>query len=60
MTAGLQKSLVKVQRRLAHRYVLIGGTASNLAMEDAGLAFRATKDLDVVWHIEAFDALYGE
>ncbi len=37
----------------ANQYVLIGGTAATLAMEEAGLAFRATKDLDVVLHIEA-------
>jgi len=39
----------------ANQYVLIGGTAATLAMEEAGLAFRATKDLDVVLHIEALD-----
>ncbi len=43
-----------------HQYVLIGGTAATLAMEEAGLAFRATKDLDVVLHIEAIDAAFGE
>ena len=32
----------------ADQFVLIGGTAATLAMEEAGLAFRATKDLDVV------------
>ena len=31
----------------AEQFVLIGGTAATLAMEDAGLAFRATKDLDI-------------
>lgn len=44
----------------AGQYVLIGGTAATLAMEEAGLAFRATKDLDVVLHIEALDASFGE
>ncbi|MBI5910484.1 MAG: hypothetical protein HY848_11080 [Betaproteobacteria bacterium] len=34
----------------ADQFVLIGGTAATLAMEDAGLVFRATKDLDVVLH----------
>lgn len=43
-----------------HQYMLIGGTAATLAMEEAGLAFRATKDLDVVLHIEAIDAAFGE
>lgn len=37
------------------RYVLIGGTACSLIMEDIGLNFRATKDLDIVLHIEALD-----
>ena len=44
----------------AHQYVLIGGTAATLAMEEAGLNFRATKDLDVVLHIEVIDAKFGE
>ena len=35
------------------QYVLIGGTAATLAMEEARLEFRATKDLDIVLHIEA-------
>lgn len=43
----------------ADKYVLIGGTAATLTMEEAGLAFRATKDLDVVLHIEALDAEFG-
>lgn len=38
------------------QYVLIGGTACSLVMEDAGLDFRATKDLDIVLYIEALDA----
>jgi hypothetical protein len=37
--------------RYADQYVLIGGTAATLAMEEAGLEFRATKDLDIVLHI---------
>lgn len=44
----------------ANQFVLIGGTAATLAMEDAGLEFRATKDLDIVLHIEALDAKFGE
>lgn len=38
---------------VADQYVLIGGTAAMLAMADAGLQFRATRDLDIVLHIEA-------
>ena len=40
----------------ADRYVLIGGTACDIAMTGAGLAFRATKDLDIVLVVEALDA----
>jgi hypothetical protein len=43
----------------ASQFVLIGGTAATLAMEGAGLGFRATKDLDVVLHVEALDASFG-
>lgn len=35
------------------RYVLIGGTACSLAMEEVGLEFRATRDLDIVLCVEA-------
>ena len=34
-------------------YVLIGGTACSLAMEEVGLDFRSTKDLDIVLCVEA-------
>jgi hypothetical protein len=42
------------------RYVLIGGVAATLAMEEAGLNFRATKDLDLVLIIEALDPAFAE
>jgi hypothetical protein len=38
-----------------HQYVLIGGAACTLIMEDAGLEFRSTKDLDIVLYIEALN-----
>lgn len=44
----------------ADQYVLIGGTAASLTMEEAGLTFRATKDLDVVLHVEALTPAFGE
>ena len=44
----------------ADQFVLIGGTAATLAMEEAGLEFRATKDLDIVLHIEALRPTFGE
>lgn len=37
------------------RYVLIGGAASELVMTEAGVDFRATKDLDIVLCLEALD-----
>ncbi len=37
-------------------YVLIGGVASHLALDQAGLEFRATKDLDIVLCAEALSA----
>lgn len=43
-------------RNYADKYVLIGGAACDIAMTGAGLAFRATKDLDIVLYVEALDA----
>ena len=39
--------------RYTDQYVLIGGTACTVIMQDAGLDFRATKDLDIVLYVEA-------
>lgn len=41
-------------------YVLIGGAASDLVMDAAGVAFRATKDLDIVLCIEVLDKEFAE
>ena len=43
----------------ADQFVLIGGTAATFAMEGMGLDFRATKDLDIVLHIEALRPEFG-
>jgi hypothetical protein len=43
----------------ADQYVLIGDTAASLTMEEAGLTFRATKDLDIVLHVEALTPAFG-
>lgn len=40
-------------------YALIGGTACDLLMDEAGLNFRATKDIDMVLISEALDAKFG-
>ncbi|MHC4886209.1 MAG: hypothetical protein ACYTGH_14120 [Planctomycetota bacterium] len=45
---------------LSDRYVLIGGTACEIAMNDVGLPFRATKDLDVVLCVESLDQEFVE
>jgi hypothetical protein len=45
-------------RDYADRYVLIGGAACDIAMTGAGLAFRATKDLDILLYVEALDAAF--
>lgn len=42
-----------------HQYVLIGGAACELIMDDAGLDFRATKDLDIVLIVEALDTAFS-
>ena len=34
-------------------YVLIGGTAASIVMEDVGIPFRATKDIDLVLTVES-------
>jgi len=41
------------------KYTVIGGTACDLLMEDAGFAFRATKDLDVVLIVEMLDDAFA-
>jgi hypothetical protein len=41
-----------------NQYVLIGGTACTIVMEEVGLEFRATKDLDIVLYIEAMDKTF--
>jgi hypothetical protein len=42
-----------------HQFVLIGGAACDLAMSDAGLIFRSTKDLDIVLFLEAMTPEFG-
>jgi hypothetical protein len=40
-------------------YVLIGGAACHVLMDEAGLEFRATKDLDLVLCVEVLDAPFA-
>lgn len=44
----------------ADRYLLIGGTACELAFSLVGLEFRATKDIDIVLCLETVDADFAE
>lgn len=41
-------------------YTIIGGAACDLIFDDAGLEFRATKDIDLVLCVEVVDASFGE
>lgn len=45
--------------KYSEQYVLIGGTACNLLLEDAGVPARVTKDLDVVLIVEALTPEFG-
>lgn len=39
-------------------YILIGGAATDIWMQEAGLPFRVTKDLDIILVIEALDEAF--
>lgn len=41
------------------QYAIIGGTACDLLMEEAGMDFRATKDIDLVLIVEAITPDFG-
>jgi len=47
-------------KEFSDQYVLIGGTAASLAMQEFGVPFRGTKDLDVVLHLEALTPEFGQ
>jgi len=57
MVKGLAKFREQF-RTFSGQYALIGGTACDLLMEEAGLEFRATKDLDIVLCVEVLDAAF--
>lgn len=42
------------------QYVIIGGTACDLIMEEQALPFRATKDIDMVLIVEALTVEFGK
>ena len=41
-------------------FVVIGGTASMLVLDEGGLGFRATKDIDIVLYVEVVSAEFAE
>ena len=43
-----------------NQYVIIGGTACDLIMENEELPFRATKDVDIVLIVESITAEFGK
>jgi hypothetical protein len=59
MVRGLERFAAFFAEDEAH-YVLIGGVATHLVLEEAGLQARATKDLDIVLCVETLDARFGE
>lgn len=52
MVAGIER-FQDWFRGYEDQYAIIGGTACDLLMEDEGLTFRDTKDIDLVLIIEA-------
>lgn len=52
MVNGLEKFREKFEK-FNDEYVVIGGTACSILMEDAGLKFRSTKDVDMVLVVDA-------
>lgn len=56
---GLAKFKDKFQG-YENQYVIIGGTACSLLMEDEELAFRSTKDVDMVLIIESLTLEFGK
>lgn len=52
MVNGLEKFREKFEK-FNDEYVVIGGTACSILMEDAGLSFRTTKDVDMVLIVNA-------
>jgi hypothetical protein len=58
MVKGLQRFQDHF-RDYRDQFVLIGGTACDVLMAEAGLAFRTTKDLDIVLLAESLTPDFG-
>lgn len=59
MVSGFTKFKEKFQG-FEDQYVVIGGTACNLLMENEDMSFRATKDVDIVLIVESITAEFGK
>lgn len=59
MVTGFTKFKEKFQG-FENQYVVIGGTACDLLMENEELPFRATKDIDIVLIVESVTADFGK
>lgn len=57
MVRGLERFKEHFQD-FTRQYVLIGGVACDLALDEAGITFRVTQDLDIVLCIEALDRAF--
>lgn len=58
MVAGIEKFRDHFAGHEDH-YAIIGGAACDLLFDAAGLAFRATKDIDMVLCVEVVDPAFG-
>lgn len=59
MVTGFTKFKEKFQG-FENQYVVIGGTACDLLMENEDMTFRATKDVDIVLIVESITAEFGK
>lgn len=58
MITGFTKFKEKFQE-FENQYVIIGGTACELLMQNEDMTFRATKDIDIVLIVEAITVEFG-
>ena len=59
MVTGIH-SFIEWFRGYEEYYTIIGGTACDILMSEAGLDFRATKDIDLVVIVEAVNVDFGK
>ena len=59
MVDGLDK-FKEYFKDFSDNYILIGGAACDTLIDEAGLNFRATKDLDIILIVEALSAEFAE